>query len=172
MGVLFERVRGCFPSTGIAFGRAHGSEVATGDRDGGHETEGQDRVEVVGEGIEEHPVGAGFDFGYLADGGIDEAELQPDPRADQGERRHRGGGAVNEIGEFRPRNPERVGDGSHGLADDKRIRVIVEEERDAHAEGRQLAAAHGARPRRDESHDAVDAAVARNDPDQAAEHQG
>ena len=59
---------------------------------------------------------------------------------------------------------------ARGVADDKRVRIVIEEDHQAHQPNGYLATDGGLRPANNDSHDTRHAAIARNDANHAANH--
>ncbi len=70
----------------------------------------------------------------------DQRDLEADPRRDRGDRRHRRRRRVDDVGELLAGDPQPVGDRPHRVADDERVRVVVEEDDHAGQPGQELPA--------------------------------
>ena len=112
----------------LELGRGHGTVVHTENDHGDDEHDGEQRVEVIGNGLNEklNAGHAGVELrGDAGDGGC--------PRGDRRDHADRRGGGVNEVGELHAGDALAVGHGGHDGADGEAVEVVVDE--DEHAEG-------------------------------------
>ena len=103
---------------------------------------------------------------------IDQADLVADPGRHQRDAGDRCRCRIDEVGELFAADLQAVGNGAHRVADDERVRVVVEEDRESEPGGTELRAARVVRKARDVIHDAQHAARARDDPDHSADREG
>ena len=150
-------------------GGAHRAEIPAQEPDRQRQGKGEDRVETVGDRPQEHrvPVLRIVDqFEAL----VDQAHLVADPRGDDDGAGHRGGPGVGEEGQLLAGDAKTVGDGTHQVAPDDHVRVVVEEDDQRGHHGAHLAAPGGAGEARDELGEAPRPAAPREDAGETAEH--
>ena len=116
----------------------HGAVVELHQGQGDDEHEGQQGVEVVGDGANEQlDAGeAGVQIGgHAGDGG--------GPGGDGSDHADGGGGGVNDVSQLGPGDLVAVGDGAHDGAHGQAVEVVVNEDQDAQGEGGQSGAHPG-----------------------------
>ena len=167
---------------GPGLGAGHGTEVAVHERSEEDEREREQRIEEVGDGLQEDGVGAEPGQERLVrPGGLggrrrveppsDQGHLVAHPGRDRDQRRDRRGRRVHQVGELLARHLQPVGDGAHRVPDHQRVRVVVEEDREARQPGGDLAAPAVAGQRRHRPHHPARPAVAADDSDHPAQQQ-
>ena len=148
----------------------HRSEVAVAEADEKGEDQGENGIETVGDGSEEHSVGV-FRRADEPKSLVDQADLVADPRRDDDGARDGRGAGVDEKRELLARDEQPVGDGAHQVAAHEDVGVVVEEDDDRHDHGGDLPAFGGPGVPRDELGDAAGTAVLGNDADHPAEEE-
>ena len=114
----------------------HGAEVDLGHGQRDHHDDGQQGVEVVGNGGDEQGQTVGVAvLRKAADGG--------GPGADGSDDAHRRGGGVDQVGQLGTGDVVLVGDRTHDAAHGQAVEVVVDEDQDAQADGGQLRADAG-----------------------------
>src|SRR5690606_38538252 len=115
-------------------------------------------------------VGGFIVSGYGGHGGTDDSDLVTDPRRNQRQARDRRGRRVDQVGQLFARDAKLVGDRSHGVADDQRVRVVVEEDGNAEDGGGQLAVPRRLRPLDHVPDNPLHSAIASDDAYHSADH--
>ena len=140
-----EEGEGCPPQPGSLWlhrigGPFHGGEglghrsdePVVADSEEGQE-EGEEAVEVLGDGAEEEG-GGSFFKGEVLDAVLDEGELHGDPGGDEGEAGHGGAGGIDEVGEEDAGDAEAIGEGAGHPADHEAVGESVEKADQSEAE--------------------------------------
>ena len=109
----------------------HGAVVHLRKRQNDHHDDGQDRVKVEGNRLDEEvqPVAVLHIAGYRGR-----------PGGDRGDDAHRRRRRVDHVGQLRPADPVLVAYRAHDGADRQAVEIVVDEDEHAEADGRQLRA--------------------------------
>jgi len=156
---------------GAPLGGQHRPEIAPGGDHREHQRQRQQRVEAVGNRIQEHQVGVEVELGQRGQRIAHQPDLVADPGRDQRDAGHRRGGGIDQVGELLARDPGLVGDRTHRVADHQRVGVVIEKDGQSENRGRGHRATRIVGEGRDPLDDAEHAAVARDHADGAADQQ-
>ena len=118
---------------------SHRAVVEAHDADGDDEHEGEDGIEVVGDGADEEldalALIALHLAGVIGHGG--------GPRGYGSDHTYRSGGGVDQVGELSAGDLVAVGDGLHDRTDGQAVEVVVDEDKHAQHEGGEHSAGAG-----------------------------
>ena len=115
---------------GLALIGPHGTVIKLHEGQGDDKDEGQQGVEVVGNGLDKELDAADAGVQTLGGGGNGGG-----PGGDRGDHAHGGGGGVNEVGQLGTGDPMAVGDGSHDGAHGEAVEIVIDEDQNAQQEG-------------------------------------
>ena len=119
---------------GVELMPAHGAVVHTGLAKEQHHNDGEQRIEIEGDGADEQ-VKAAVVLHDAGDGCR--------PRGNGGNHADGGGGGIDDVGELGAGNVVAVGDGAHHAADGQAVEVVIHKDEDAQQEGGKHSAAAG-----------------------------
>ena len=115
----------------------HGAEVEVHQRKGDHHGDGQQRIEVVRNGLKEHQ--EAVDARAVRHGGRDRRR----PGADRRDDAHRGCRCIDNIRELRAGYLVLIGHGQHHGADREAVEIVIDEDQAAERDRRKLCARAG-----------------------------
>lgn len=113
---------------------AHGAVVHAGLAEEQHHDDGEQGVEIEGDGADEQ-IEAAIILHNAGDGSC--------PRGNGGDHADGGGSSIDEIGELGAGNMMAIGNGTHDTADSQTVKVVIHEDEHAQQEGSEHGAAAG-----------------------------